>query len=194
MLHGLTCWLAGKRVPLQSATFAFPRPMHAEEYRLMFSERLAFDAPCTTIRFDARLLGLPVVQRPETLKTFLRTAPQSVFLKYKNEGSVSSRLSRHLRKCIGQAEWPVLEEVARDFHVSPTTLRRRLESEATTYQRIKEQVRRDAAIHYLCSTDLSVADIGTRLGFEEPSTFRRAFKRWSGTQPIEYRRRETPQT
>jgi AraC-like DNA-binding protein len=191
MVHGLTCWLAGKRIPLSSAAFACRRPDHAGEYAVLYSEHLAFDAPSTAVRFDARLLGAPVVQRPETLKVFLRTAPQSVFLKYKNEGSLRSRLRRHLRRFVGHSDWPGLDQVADVFHVSPTTLRRRLEAELTSYQGIKDEVRRDAAIHYLCSTDLSVVDIGALVGFQEPSAFRRAFKAWSGVQPGEYRRRES---
>ena len=189
MVHGLMCWLAGKRIPLLAAAFAYPSPPHANEYTVMFSEHLAFDAPKTVIRFEARLLGLPVVQRPESLKVFLRTAPQSVFLKYKNEAGMTSRLRRRLRRCVGQANWPVLEDVAREFHISPTTLRRRLEAEFTSYQGIKDEVRRDAAIHHLCSTESSVAEVGALVGFQEPSAFRRAFKAWSGVQPGEYRRR-----
>jgi AraC-like DNA-binding protein len=127
-------------------------------------------------------------QRPESLKVFLRTAPQSVFLKYKNEAGVTPRLRRCLRKYLGQPDWPVLEDVAREFHMSPTTLRRRLEAEFTSYQGIKDEVRRDAAIHHLCSTDMSVGEIGALVGFQEASAFRRAFKAWSGVQPGEYRR------
>jgi len=189
MVHGLMCWLAGKRIPLLAAAFGYPRPLHANEYTVMYSEHLGFDAPRTMVRFDARLLGLPVVQRPESLKVFLRTAPQSVFLKYKNEAGVTSRLRRRLRKCLGEPDWPVLEDVAREFHISPTTLRRRLEAEFTSYQAIKNEVRRDAAIHHLCSTDMSVGEIGALVGFQEASAFHRAFKSWSGVQPGEYRRR-----
>ena len=189
MVHGLMCWLAGKRIPLLEAAFAYPSPPHANEYTVMFSEHLAFDAPKTAIRLEARLLGSPVVQRPESLKVFLRTAPQSVFLKYKNEAGMTSRLRRRLRKCVGEPDWPVLDDVAREFHMSPTTLRRRLEAEFTSYQGIKDEVRRDAAIHHLCSTELSVAEVGALVGFQEPSAFRRAFKAWSGVQPGEYRRR-----
>lgn len=190
MVHGLMCWLTGKRIPLLSASFAFARPPHAAEYTAMYSEHLAFDAERTFIRFDARLLSTPIVQRPETLKVFLRTAPQSVFVKYRNEGSMSARVRRRLRSSIGTPEWPVLEDIARELHMSPTTLRRRLEAEFMSYQGVKDEVRRDAAIHYLCNTSLSVVDIGSLLGFQEPSAFRRAFKKWSTVQPGEYRRRK----
>jgi AraC-like DNA-binding protein len=190
MVHGLMCWLAGKRIPLSSAAFAYPRPEHAHEYTVMYSEHLSFDAPSTAIRFEARCLGFPIRQKPESLKVFLRTAPQSVFLKYKNEGGLSARIRRHLRKFVGKDNWPVLEQVAHEFHVSPATLRRRLDAEFTNYQGIKDQVRRDAAIYLLCSTEQTVGEIGVAVGFGEPSAFRRAFKAWSGVQPSEYRRRQ----
>jgi AraC-like DNA-binding protein len=190
LVHGLMCWLAGQRIPLLSAEFTHPRPPHAAEYAVMYSQHLVFDAEATAIRFDARLLNAPVVQNARSLKVFLRTAPQSVFLKYKNEDSWTARLRRRMRDSIGHEEWPVLEEIAREFNVAPTTLRRRLDAEGTSYQIIKDELRRDAAIHHLCTTSLSVADIGSLLGFQEPSAFYRAFKKWSSVQPGEYRLRQ----
>lgn len=190
MVHGLMCWLIGQRIPLAGVVFAHPRPPHAPEYASMFSQDLAFDAEATAIRFDARLLAAPVVQNAETLKLFLRTAPQSVFLRYKNEDSWTAKLRRRLRDSIASAEWPVLDDVAREFNLAPTTLRRRLDAEGTSYQGIKDELRRDAAIHHLCTTALTIADIGSLLGFQEPSAFHRAFKKWSGVQPGEYRLRQ----
>lgn len=189
MIHGLMCWLAGRRIPLSLAELAHPRPPHAQEYTTMFSERLRFDAERTAVHFDAAQLAAPVVQNEATLKTFLRTAPRSVFLKYKNEDSWTARLRRRLRASIGRTEWPVLEDVAREFHLAPTTLRRRLDAEGTSYQGIKDELRLDVAVHHLCGTRLSIAEIAGALGFQETSAFHRAFKRWSGVQPGEYRRR-----
>ena len=188
MVHGLLCWLAGRRIPLQAADFAYHRPPHAPEYAVMFSESVRFGAgDFTSVRFDAAHLALPVIQNARTLKHFLRTAPQSVFLKYKNEGSWAARVRRRLRVCISEREWPVFESVAEAFHVSPTTLRRRLEAEGHSYQGIKDELRRDEAIHWLCNGSLSIAEVAHLVGFEEPSAFHRAFKRWSGVAPGAYR-------
>jgi AraC-like DNA-binding protein len=189
MVHGIVCWLVGRRIPIIVAEFAHPRPAHAGEYGVMYSQALAFDAPHTTIQFDAAHLEAPVIQDEDTVRKFLRTAPRSVFLKYKNEDSWTARLRRRLRGSIGSGEWPRLEDVAREFRVAPTTLRRRLEAEGTSYQGVKDELRRDAAVHQLCDTRLSIADIASALGFQETSAFHRAFKRWSGLQPGEYRRR-----
>lgn len=189
MVHGLMCWLAGRRIPLAWAEFAHPKPPHAHEYTAMYSQHLRFDAACTAIRFDARCLSAAVVQDISTLKRFLRSAPQSVFLKYRNEDSWTARLRRRLKGCLGAHDWPVLETVAQEFNVTPSTLRRRLGAEGTSYQGVKDELRRDAAIDYLCHGALSIAEVGSRLGFREPSAFHRAFKKWSGVQPGEYRAR-----
>lgn len=190
MVHGLASWLAGRRLPLRAAEFAHPAPAHAAEYAVMFTRRVAFDAVATAIRFEAGLLSAPVVQDEAALKAFLRVAPQSVFLKYKNEVGWSARLRRRLRRSVGQPDWPVLEDVARELHVAPTTLRRRLEAEGSSYQGIKDELRRDVAIHRLCTTRLSIAEVGRLVGFQDPSAFHRAFKKWCGVQPGEYRARQ----
>jgi len=195
MVHGLMCWLAGRRIPIALAEFGHSQPAHSAEYAVMFSQRLRFDAPRTCLRFEGSYLGAPVVQNASSLGKFLRTAPQSVFLKYRNEDSWMARLRRALRRNVGDGEWPSLDAVASQFNLTPTTLRRRLESEGTTFQEVKDQLRRDLAVDRLCNSATSVGDIAAELGFKEPSAFHRAFKKWTGVQPGEYRlqqRRPTP--
>jgi AraC-like DNA-binding protein len=192
LLHGLVCWLAGKRIPLTHVSFAHAPPPYAREYTLMYCENLTFDAPQTTMRFEATALRAPVVQNAATLHQFLRTAPQSVFLKYRNEDSWSAKLRRRLRGSVGEPDtWPMFEDLAEELGTTATTLRRRLEREGTSYQSIKDQLRSDVAIDYLCNSSLSVDEIAARLGFQDASAFHRAFKRWNGLQPGAYRRRQT---
>ncbi len=189
VVNGIASWLVGRRIPITLAEFAHPRPEHAGEYAVMYSQALRFDAEHTAVHFDAAHLGAPVVLDEAGLRKFLRTAPRSVFVRYRNEDSWTARVRRRLRGSIGTGEWPRLEDVAREFHVAPTTLRRRLEAEGASYQGVKDELRRDAAVHQLCGTRLSIAEIASALGFQETSAFHRAFKRWSGVQPGEYRRR-----
>lgn len=190
MVHGLISWLSGQRIPLTLVEFAHPRPPYAREYTVIYSQNLRFDAERTRIRFDARLLRAPIIQNAATMKQFLRTAPQSVFLKYKDQKSLTARVRRRLRSSLRGEEWPFLDAIAREFNMAPTTLRRRLESEGSSYQGIKDELRRDAAIHYLCNSYLSVAEIASALGFQETSAFYRAFKKWCGAHPGEYRIRQ----
>jgi AraC-like DNA-binding protein len=187
MLYGLMCWLAGKRLAPLRVEFFGAKPSYWREYTIMFSKNLSFDAPHTRIHFDAQLLDLPVVQNATTLKTFLRHAPQSVFLKYKNPSGWTMKLRRQLRLSLGGTAWPTMEDVALALHVAPTTLHRRLELEGSHYQGVKDDFRRDVGIEYLSNTPRSIAEISELLGFQYASAFRRAFKAWTGVQPSHYR-------
>lgn len=191
LMHGLMCWVIGRRIPITRMAFAHGRPSHAREHATMFSTSIKYDADFTDVRFDGRLLAAPLAQTPTTLRRFLRTAPQSVFLKYRNEDSWTAKLRLRLRSYLSESDtWPVLGEVANFEGTTETTLRRRLERESTSYQQIKDQLRSDIAIDYLCNSNLSVDEISARLGFQDTSAFHRAFKRWNGLQPGEYRRRQ----
>lgn len=189
LTHGLMCWLIGHRLVPRRVDFAQPRPAHASEYTLMYSQHLRFDAASTGLRFDARALSAPVVQNRASLQQFLRTAPQSVFLKYKNEDSWTARVRRRLREAADTLNWPGFEAMSAALDTTPTTLRRRLDAEASSFQGIKDQLRSDLAIDRLCHSSLSVDDIAAELGFADASAFHRAFKRWNGLQPGEYRAR-----
>jgi AraC-like DNA-binding protein len=82
---------------------------------------------------------------------------------------------------------PSLEDVGKALGITPQMLRRRLQDEGQGYQAIKDDLRRDIAIEYLARPDLTLIDIANLLGFSEPSTFHRAFKKWTGVAPGEYR-------
>jgi AraC-like DNA-binding protein len=189
MVHGLACWLVGRRIPLLHAAFAYPAPPRAAEYRDMFCASLTFAARQTSIEFAAALLELPVVQSERTAKEFLRIAPENILLKYKSAHSLAARIRRRLRQVLPD-DLPDLEAIARELAIAPATLRRKLKAEGQSYQAIKDDLRRDLAITYLSATDLSIRDIALALGFLEPSAFHRAFRKWAHTSPGAYRRAE----
>jgi len=186
IVHGVMCWLAGRRIPLTRAAFDFPAPEHGIEYHVMFCSELGFDAAQTEVCFDPRYLDCPLVQDEAGLKRFLRDAPQSVFIKYRNTDGWAARVRRRLRKTSGE-DWPTFEALAEELHVTPSTLRRRLEGEGLSYRELKDGLRRDKAIDLLCRTTLSVEAIASDLGYHEVSAFYRAFRHWTGTRPGAYR-------
>jgi AraC-like DNA-binding protein len=186
LIHGLACWLIGRRIPILRADFAYPAPAWAGEYRSVYSENLHFDAALTRAAFSPLLLEAPPVQNERSLREFLRGAPGNFVLKYKDQNSLSSRVRRHLRDR-DPTVWPGFDELAEVFHLGPTTLRRRLEREGNSFSAIKDALRRDMAIHHLANPQLSIGEIAARLGFAEPSAFHRAFKQWTGLRPGDYR-------
>jgi AraC-like DNA-binding protein len=81
------------------------------------------------------------------------------------------------------------EEAAKELHMSPRTLQRKLADARTTYQRLVDDTRRDLALRYIEDPARSVTDITFSLGFSQPSAFTRAFRRWTGATPSDYRAR-----
>ena len=187
LLHGVACWLVGRRIPILRAEFSYPEPAHSAEYRLMYCTDLTYDKPNTAIVFAADYLSLPIVQNERSVKDFLRTAPESILVKYKNGSSLSARIRRRLRQLL-PGEVPDFDQLAAELNMTTATLRRRLHEEGASYQGIKDQLRRDLAISYLSHSDRNVMDIALELGFSERSAFHRAFRKWTGASPGEFRR------
>lgn len=186
-IHGLACWLVRRRIPLTRAEFSYPQPPYVTEYSLLYSSRLRFDQPVVAVWFNAALLALPVLQTRRTVKTFLAQAPENMLVKYKNTDSPVSRVRRLLRRS-APTEWPDLPSLAAHLAVPPSTLRRHLAQDGTSFQAIKDDLRRDLAVHWLAEDHRSVASVAGDLGFAEPSAFHRAFRRWTGGRPGALRR------
>ena len=187
LLYGVSCWLVGRRIPILRTEFSYSEPAHSAEYRLMYCAQLSFNRPSTVIAFETSYLDLPVVQNERSIKEFLRTAPESILVKYKNGSSLAARVRRRLRQYL-PGEVPDFEGLADELNMTAATMRRRLHEEGESYQSIKDQLRRDLAISYLSHSSRSVMDIALELGFSERSAFHRAFRKWTGASPGEFRR------
>lgn len=79
------------------------------------------------------------------------------------------------------------EVVAGDLHMSLRTMQRKLRDQGTTFKALLDETRRELAGQYIENSRLSIGEITYLLGFSEPSNFSRAFKRWKGVSPSEYR-------
>ena len=82
-----------------------------------------------------------------------------------------------------------LEEAARELHLSPRTLHRRLQDEGASFRAVKDALRRDLALARLARPGGNVARVAAELGYSEPSAFFRAFQGWTGEAPSAWRRR-----
>jgi AraC-like DNA-binding protein len=80
-----------------------------------------------------------------------------------------------------------IDDVAKRLTVSAQHLRRLLRDEGTSFREIREEILRDEAISSLVRGGETVEELSDRLGFSEPSAFRRAFRRWTGNPPGSYR-------
>ena len=186
--HRFGSWLIGQRIRLEQASFSYPKPAHGAEYELLFPCAHAFGAEHSGLLFHRRYLAMPLLQDERTLKHFLEHSPADLLSRPDGGDSLASQLRRLLSRESGH--WPDLEAAAAHLHISPQTLRRHLREEGSSFQELKDELRRDIAIYHLSRADLSLQQIAEQLGFSEPSAFHRAFKKWTGLTPGAYRAQE----
>ncbi len=187
--HRFGSWLIVRRINLMEASFQFDAPHHSAEYKRLFNCDIQFNGDYTGLKFPIKFLNQAVQQNETTLNQFLKESPANL-LGRPDEGD---SLVAQIRNIIGDdlsIELPNFEDVANTLHTSPQTLRRRLKEEGLTYQELKDQLRRDSALFYLERGDLSIQQVAQKLGFSEPSTFHRAFKKWTGITPGAFRQGE----
>lgn len=170
--------------PLRIATVR-PRFTDPGPYLAYFRAPVEFSARENLIEFDKA-----------TIEKSLPTAnPQ---LARVNDAVITEYLARYDRSSTAMRVRAVLTErlssgrvsqraVASALHMSLRTLQRKLEEEGTSYKTLLEETRRELARQYLRQQSISVNEVTYLLGFSEPSNFARAFKRWTGFSPSEFR-------
>ncbi|MFO2463527.1 AraC family transcriptional regulator [Pseudomonas sp. 15FMM2] len=186
IVHGVACWLAGRRIPILAIELRCSQPAFCDDYQVMFSDNLRFDRPRTRMIFSADCLDLAIKRSPAELKRFLAHAPANILVKYRDPDSLATRIKKDLRQ-MPAGSWPETEGLANSLCMSASTLRRRLAEEGQTYQGLKDSVRKELAIVWLAEPDISFGDIASRLGFADVSSFYKAFRKWSGSNPGHYR-------
>ncbi|MGW0122539.1 AraC family transcriptional regulator [Streptomyces sp. NPDC003327] len=187
--HRFAGWLIRRRIALRRVEFAYPEPCHAREYALLFDAPRVFGAGRTALVLDRTDLDEPVLRDAADLKAFLRRAPADVLVCADYGSTVTGRVRHLIGRALPAGPVPTPEQVADRLSVSPQTLRRQLAAEGTTYQRVRDQVRRDHALAELTGGRVSIERLSRQLGFSEPSAFHRAFRRWTGETPRAYRAR-----
>ncbi len=189
-------WLINRRILLQETRFDYPVPPHVAEYHQIYPCSHYFDREETALVFDARILDLPVTRNRDELKMLIRELPLGFFVKPVFQGSFGHRVrSRLLRS--PEEGYPALEKVAEEFFMTGRTLRRKLLEEGTSFQVIKDDLRREQAMALLRQTREPIQVIAQQVGFREATVFIKAFRQWTGMTPGDYRartlrRRETP--
>ena len=185
--HRFASWLVQEHIPIQAVEFNFPPQAESQDYRHMFlANPVQFEQPQAQLVFSRSQLEKRVTQNESSLRRFLRHPVLIMLTQDYASNSWTARVRDIIRRRL--KEIPELNDVADMLDIHPQTLRRRLASEGTTFKDIKNQVRRDTALHFLGKQGLSIEEIAHRAGFSESSAFIRAFKGWTGITPYTYRK------
>jgi len=184
-IHGLACWYIDSRIPLLEASFPFAPPPHREAYAHMFPGPHRFGAGRAEIRFDARYLALPLRRDDEALRQMLQHALPLTVRQYHRDRLLVQQVRQAL---LAQGGSPhTARSLAGLLHVSVRTLHRQLREEGASLQQIKDEVRFERARSLLLHGSRPIKQVAAAAGFGNEKSFIRAFRRWAGTTPAQFR-------
>ena len=165
-----------------------PVPPYHEEYERIFGNMVAFEQPESFLDFRYSVLDTPEVHRNAELYQVLEIQAERVLKRVTEELTYAERLKR-----LVQQELPrVLQmpDAARSLGMSERSLRRRLAEEGVSYSQLIEQSQIELARVMLENPTKSIKEVAHDVGFTGQSGFHRAFKRWTGTSPAQFRVRK----
>lgn len=179
-------YLNNATIPLLGMKFNYSEPAYSQAYQDLFQCPIEFDAETCTMIFPNEVLNKPLMTANETLAR----DGQEIYQKHLNKHLQSTPVSRRVTSLLSESlgDYPELKEMANKLSMNERTLRRKLAEEGTSFQTILDATRQTHAKRLLRSNSGSVEYIAISLGFSDASSFRKAFKRWTGKTPIEYRK------
>lgn len=177
--------VSGDGFRLTGAQFNYPAPAGADVYHAVLGCPIEFDAPVTELRFDAAWLEQRPLGANAVTFQLVEEACRDMLARI---GSARGTIGEIYRRLLAQSgQFAKLEEMAGQLGLHPRTLRRKLADEGSNYQAIVDEVRFKLAATYLGQTAMTHEAISERLGFNDASSFRRAFKRWAKCSPHAFR-------
>lgn len=181
-------FVSGKTLTDSQVQFGYPPPPYADQYELYFSGKVEFDGERHLMILPAGFQNVRCVSADAGIHRLAEEQLQHRMQELRADAPVHQRVLAELRR--DPAAMPTLQEMARTFNVSTRTLIRHLQAEGTTYRDLRDTIHRQMAMDALRNTDQSIDAIAVGLGYQDTTSFRRAFKRWSGCSASEYRERE----
>ena len=178
--------LVGRKIAPLSASFVHHRSDGRKIQQFLGCD-VSFDAYVDELRFDASVMDLPVVgYDPYLNDLMLESCEEAIAVRASNISPFRTMVENTIAPLLPHAEAQA-KTVAQRLGLSERTFARRLTAEGMNFGEILDQMRRDLALRYL-QENLQASQIAWRLGFQQPSAFSHACRRWTGQSPSEFRR------
>lgn len=178
----------GSGVAPKVAAFEHSRPAHFPEYLKVFGDVVRFGQSMTALTFDRAVLDRVQLHQHPELFTMLRSHAERALDRVTVGLGASDGVKRYLL-ARPAARIPDITTAARDLGLSPRSLRRRLAADATSYRSLVQTTLEASAGHLLRDPQRSIQETAHALGFSNVGAFHRAFRRWTGMTPMQYRQR-----
>ncbi len=176
-----------EKVTLGRVTLEHPPPRDRGAHERVFGCPVEFDADRTTMTMPLRLLERPTASPDPYLVELLESHASNLLAKLPPRASTVARVRAVLTELLPRGDASI-ELAAEAMQASPRSLQRKLKEEGTTFSEVVDELRCDLAKEHLRGRAKSIAEIALLVGFSDQSTFHRAFVRWTGKTPGEFRK------
>jgi AraC-like DNA-binding protein len=173
--------------------FAHGPTTYVAEYERLLKTKIVFDAPCNAIVLRRERLEAPMQRANPRVSAAFELQVRHLLLKLQENRTVRGRVREVVFAELSRGDI-AMESVARKLAMSVATLRRRLGEENTRFSEIVEALREELARQYLREERHATSEVAFLLGFADVVSFHKAFKRWTGQTPGEFRAGEMPKS
>ncbi|MGK2914794.1 MAG: AraC family transcriptional regulator [Porticoccaceae bacterium] len=184
-------FVSGRPLSDSKVVFAYPPPSYAAQYGMFFSGKVRFNGDKHKMNLPAALLTKHCITADQQIHRLAREQLQQKLQDIRANNLTVQHVLTLLRQ--RPHAMPSLDELAETFNISSRTLIRNLLAQNTNYRELRNLVHKQMATESLRNTDSSVDAIAMDLGYQDTASFRRAFKRWCGLSPSEYRTQQRQQ-
>lgn len=166
--------------------FQHEAPADISEHLHVFKCPVKFGALENRLFFPTSFLSMPIARADASLCAVLDRHAEELLAKFPPRDSLIGQVRNVMAGEFRGGE-PSLERIADHLGLTPRTLQRKLQEHGTSYNDVLDQMRRQLAMRYLREPQMAICEVAYLLGFSESSSFHRAFKRWTGVTPKEFR-------
>lgn len=189
--HRFACWTIDEYIPVQLASFRHAEPAHSWMYEELLQCPVSFGQASNGFSFSKKFLARPIRRTGSELEAWLRNSPADLLYLPGRDTSVATHIRRQLAQSLQELKrFPAFDKICESLHMSPQVVRRRLAEEGSSYQKLKDAVRSALVMELLSRPEIPIADIAERAGFTEPAALSRAFRKWTGLTPAQYREKK----
>ena len=182
-------WLTGRQIPVTRVAFAAQAPDNPARYRQLFAADVVFSADDNSILMPESYLSLPCVDANREVHQLHREFADTLLSKTNQKSALTAQVRALIRQQLqNQGEAIRREHVARQLGMSLRTLQRKLGDVGSNFQQLYDQTRQELCLQFIHRAEMSFGEIAFQLGFSNQSAFQKAFKRWLGIAPSQYRR------
>jgi AraC-like DNA-binding protein len=169
--------------------FRHSQPASIDAHRRFFGAPIAFDQRVDELEFDASLLGLAIRTSEPPLAGILDRVAQDMLDRLPVMNDFARKARRIVANSFAQGT-PTLDRIAEQLKTTSRTLQRRLARDGLSLRTLIDDARHELALRYIARTELSIGEVAFLLGFDQVTSFHRAFRRWTGATPLQFRNRQ----